>query len=267
MTTVVRSRPSRLLAALLGLLAAAALALGAAAGPAAAHEGDAVVVIESIHPAGQSIHYIVRVTWENDGHPAADATVTATAVAPDGTQLTPVALAPADADGRYAGAIEYPAPGAWTVRVTSIDPTGTVEQPQEVTATVPTAGPDVTTGSGDAGGFAPEEDGTGASDPAGSDDGQQAATDTGDDGRMPVAVIAVAAAVVVIGAVTALGIVRRVRANPPAGSGTGASGTGANGAGSRGGTAGAGEASAGAAAGDPPGGDEPAASGTDPGRG
>ena len=231
MTTVVRSRPPRLLAALLGLAAAAALALGAAAGPAAAHEGDAVVVIESVHPAGQSIHYIVRVTWENDGHPAADATVTATAVAPDGSQLTPVALAPADTDGRYAGAIEYPAPGTWTVRVTSIDPTGTVEQPQEVTATVPTAGPDVTTGSGDAGGFAPEEDGTGASDAAapGSDDGQQAAADTGDDDGMPVAVIAVAAAVVVLGAATALGIVRRVRANPPAGTGAG-DGSGANGA-------------------------------------
>ena len=76
----------------------------------------------------------MRVTWANDGHPAADATVTATAVAPDGTQLTPVAAGPADDDGRYAGAVEYPAPGTWTVRITSIDPTGTIEQAEEVTA-------------------------------------------------------------------------------------------------------------------------------------
>ena len=211
MTTVARPRSLRL-AALAGLTAAALLALGAVARPAAAHDGDAVLVVEAVHPAGQSIHYIVRVTWESDGHPAADATVTATGVAPDGSQLTPVALAPADQDGRYAGAIEYPAPGAWTVRITSIDPTGTVEQAQEVTATPATQAPDVTTGTGDAEGFAPEEDGTGAS--AG---GEQAADDAGDDSGMPVAVIVVAGLVVILGAVTAVGIIRRTRANPPVG--------------------------------------------------
>ena len=149
------------------------------------------MTVEAVHPAGQSIHYIVRVTWENDGHPAADATVTATAVAPDGTQLTPVPLAPADDDGRYAGPVEYPAPGAWTVRITSIEPTGTIEQPQEVAATDdrPQA-----TGRHDrrvprTGGFAPADDGTGASaDESGdsADDAAQApaADDTsgGDDG-------------------------------------------------------------------------------------
>lgn len=212
MTTVVRPRSLRLLAALLGLVTAALLALGVAPRPAAAHDGDAVLVVEAVHPAGQSIHYIVRVTWQNDGHPAADATVTATGIAPDGTQLTPVALAPADQDGRYAGAIEYPAPGAWTVRITSIDPTGTVEQAQEVTATPTTQAPGVTTGTGDAEGFAPEEDGTGAS--AG---GEQAADDSGDDSGMPVAVTVVAGLVVILGAVTAVGIIRRTRANPPGG--------------------------------------------------
>lgn len=223
MTTVVRPHPLRLLAPLLGVAVAAVLALGPAARPAGAHEGDAVVVVEAVHPAGQSIHYIVRVTWENDGHPAVDATVTATAIAPDGSQLTPVALAPADQDGRYAGAIEYPAPGTWTVRITSIDPTGTVEQAQEVTATATTAAPDVTTGTGDDSGFAPEDDGTGASADAGATDGEQAADDAGDDNGMPVAVIVVAALVVVLGAFTAVGIIRRTRANPPAGSGPGGS--------------------------------------------
>jgi hypothetical protein len=218
-----RSRPLRPLAALLGLLGAAVLALGLVAGPAGAHDGDAVLTVEAVHPAGQSIHYIVRVTWANDGHPAADATVTATAVAADGTQLTPVPLAPADNDGRYTGAVEYPAPGAWTVRITSIEPTGTIEQPQEVTAAAATQAPDITTGEATDGGFAPADDGTGASaDESGdsADDAAQApaADDTsdGDDG-FPVLLVVAAAAVVLVGAVTAVNIIRRTRANPPAG--------------------------------------------------
>jgi hypothetical protein len=219
MTPFARSRPLRPLAALLGLLGAAVLALGLIAGPAGAHEGDAVLTVE-VHPAGQSIHYIVRVTWANDGHPATGATVTATAIGPDGTQLTPVPLAPADDDGRYAGAVEYPAPGPWTVRITSIDPTGTIEQPQEVTATAPTQAPDVTTGEASEGGFAPADDGTGASadesgDSAG--DAAQAPADGGDDGGSSALVVVAAAAVAFIGAVTAVNIIRRTRANPPAG--------------------------------------------------
>jgi hypothetical protein len=221
MTTSARFRPLRPLAALIGLLGAAALVLGPVAPPVGAHEGDAVLTVE-VHPAGQSIHYIVRVTWANDGHPATDATVTATAVAPDGTPLTPVPLAPADADGRYAGAVEYPAPGAWTVRITSINPTGTIEQPQEVIATATTA-PNVTTGDATDGGFAPADDGTGASaDESGdsADDAAQApaADDTsGDDDGFPVLLVVAAAAVVLVGAVTAVNIIRRTRANPPAG--------------------------------------------------
>jgi hypothetical protein len=226
MTTSTRSRSLRPLVALLGLLGAVVLALGPVAAPAGAHDGDAVFTVE-VHPAGQSIHYIVRVTWANDGHPATGATVTATAIAPDGTQLTPVPLAPADSDGRYAGAVEYPSPGPWTVRITSIDPTGTIEQPQEVTATA-TQAPDVTTGDATDGGFAPADDGTGASaDESGgnADDAAQAPAgeDTssgGDDSGFPVLLIVAAAAVALIGAVTAVNIIRRTRANPPGGSPT-----------------------------------------------
>jgi hypothetical protein len=145
-------------------------------------------------------------------------------VAADGTQLTPVPLAPADNDGRYAGAVEYPAPGAWTVRITSIDPTGTIEQPQEVAAAAATQAPDVTTGEATDGGFAPADDGTGASaDESGDspDDAAQApaADDTsdGDDNGFPVLLVVAAAAVALIGAVTAVNIIRRTRANPPAG--------------------------------------------------
>jgi hypothetical protein len=222
MTAAARPRPRRLFAlfaALAGLAAAALLVLGPAARPAGAHEGDAVLVVEGVHPAGRSIHYIVRVTWADDGHPAEAATVTATGITPDGTQLTPVALAPADEDGRYSGAVEYPAPGAWTVRITSIDPTGTIEQPQEVTATATTASPEGTAGSEDTSGFAPADDGTGGSAEGGVDGDEQAAGDDGDgdDSGMPLVLIVVAALVVVGGAVTALRLILRTRAHPPAG--------------------------------------------------
>ena len=219
MTTTRRSTPARRLAAL--AIAALALVLGLGAGPAApagAHDGDAVITVEAAHPAGTGVHYIVRVTWADDGHAAADATVTATAVGTDGSQLTPVTLAPADSDGRYAGVVEYPAPGSWTVRITSIDPTGTVEQAQEVTpppTTEPEAGgSDVTTGDAedDDNGFAPADDGTGASD-------GEAAASTSDSDGMPVYLVLAAAAVVIIGAVTAVNIIRRNRTDRPGGDG------------------------------------------------
>ncbi|HEX5365900.1 MAG TPA: FixH family protein [Acidimicrobiales bacterium] len=214
MTAPLPSRPRRPLAALLALLAVAVVLTGLGiARPAAAHGGDAVVTVEQAHASGQSIHYVVRVTWEDDGHPATDATVTATAVDADGRQVTPVALAPADADGRYAGTLEYPAAGPWTLRITSVEPTGALEQRQEVTVPSTTASPDVTTGDEGADGFAPADDGTGASAVRG--DGA-AATD-GDDGDSSVAVIAVAAVVAVLGAVTAVALVRRVRARAPGG--------------------------------------------------
>jgi len=115
----------------------AALGLGAAP-PAAAHEGEAVIAVETVEPTDLSVRYVVRVTWSNDGHPATDAVVTATAVAPDGTQTTPVTMTPIDADGRYEGTVEHPAPGAWTVRFTVVEPPGTLDHPVELAAPAPT---------------------------------------------------------------------------------------------------------------------------------
>lgn len=206
MTTAVRPSPVRLLVA----LAAALLAVGAWASPAAAHDGEAVVAVEQVHPEGLSVHYVVLVTWADDGHPATDATVTATAVSPDGTQLTPVTLSAVDAEGRYSGVVEFPSPGAWTLRVTSIEPTGAAEQAQDVAAVAPTPPPDEGgEATGEAGGdFAPADD-----------DAEDAAAGTGDsDDGMPVYLIVAALAVVVIGAATAVNIIRRNR--PGAGGGS-----------------------------------------------
>jgi hypothetical protein len=185
-------------------LAAVAAAVGLLlASPAGAQEGGGVITMEGAHPAGTSVHFIVRVTWGNDGDPATEATVTATAVDSDGNQLTPVTLAPIDEDGRYANVIDFTGPGSWTVRLTSVNPAGTTEITQEVGAT---AGADAGAG-GEDGAFAPADDGTGAS-------GQ--ASDGDDDGGMPVWLVVAAAVVAVGGGFLSLRTVRRYRAEAAA---------------------------------------------------
>jgi hypothetical protein len=242
MTTTRQPIPVRRFAVRVLAVAAVALVLVFGAGgavPAGAHDGDAIIAVEAAHPAGTGVHYIVRVTWQNDGHPAADATVTASAVGSDGTQLTPVTLAAADSDGRYAGVVDFPAPGSWTVRITSIDPTGTLEQAQEVAPPPTTApaegGSEVTTGQGEAddgNGFAPADDGTGASDEQAQtadseSDGDGDGASDDDSGGMPIYLAVAAAAVVLIGAVTAVNIIRRNRPDLSGGEGTGGADTGA----------------------------------------
>jgi hypothetical protein len=175
-------------------LAAAGLLLGP---PAGAQQGEGMINLEAAHPAGTSVHFIVRVTWEDDGHPANDSVVTATARAGDGTELTPVTLAPIDDEGRYANAIDFGSPGTWMVRFTSVDPTAAAE----VTATV--EAPAATGGDGGEGGFAPADDDTGAS-------AAPSSSDAGDSG-MPIWLVVAAAVVVFGGAYMGLRTVRRYR--------------------------------------------------------
>jgi len=222
------TRAARVARPLAAMVAAAALTLAAAlagAAPATAHEGGGTFTVEQSHattgPEGASAyHYIVRLTWDNDGHAAEGSTVTATAIDAAGTAQTPVTLAPdAAGDGRYSGAVPFPTPGAWTVRFTSIEPTGSLDQAQEVAppATTTTAPPstaaddtgeDASATTGDTtGAFAPADDGTG-------DSAQPAAStaDGDDDGdSIPVLLIVGAAVVALGGVVTALLAVRRYR--------------------------------------------------------
>jgi hypothetical protein len=193
-------------------VAAGALTLGVAgAAPAGAHSGDGTIVVEQVHPAGTSIHYIVLVTSDNDGRPAGDATVTATPVAADGTAQTPFTLAPSGADdGRYSGAVEFPEPGDWTVRFTSNEPTGTVDEAQTVTPSAtstpgsPDGGAGDTSADAAAGGFAAADDGTGAS-------GGDESAEAGDGDSIPVLLIVGAVIVALGGVVTALLAIRRNR--------------------------------------------------------
>lgn len=116
------------------------------ASPAAAHEGEGILTVESQVPAGDlAVGYVVRVTWADDGHPALGSTVTATPIAPDGTPQTPVTLEPADEDGRYAATVTYPTPGDWTVRFTSVTPTGSIEVSEAVRSQTTTTTAPVTT--------------------------------------------------------------------------------------------------------------------------
>ena len=107
--------------------------LGAAS--AAAHEGEGVLTVEVQEPIPSGARLVVGLVWANDGHPAVDATVTATPVAPDGAPGTPVVLTEVDGGaGRYQGEVPLPAPGTWTVRVTAVSPAATVELSQVVAA-------------------------------------------------------------------------------------------------------------------------------------
>ena len=110
-----------------------------------AHEGYGVIDVEGRHPAEDgSIHYVVRVTWSEDGHPAEGSTVTATVLDPFGNAQPPVTLDPVDLDGRYAGLVTFPYQGMWTVRFTSSLPAGSIDAIEQFPISVPVTLPDIT---------------------------------------------------------------------------------------------------------------------------
>jgi hypothetical protein len=200
---------------LAALVTAGALLAAGPAGPAGAQEDSGEIELEAVHPAGQSLHFIVRVT--DNGDPANDATVTAAAVSLSGESLAPVELPREDDDGTYSGPVEFPSAGLWTVRFTSTNPDATLEQPQEVDvspSTVPGSDDQVTVGTEADGGFAPEDDGTGGS--AEADAGEE------EDEGIPLWLIVLAAVVVLGGAIAAL--VVRLR-GPASGGGEGEGGS------------------------------------------
>jgi hypothetical protein len=138
-----RSRGSRLhhaLGKVLALSLAVAVACAAAilvAPAVAAHDGAAIITLEAANPAGDgSVVYVVRAVWDNDGHPAVDATVTAVAEAPDGTRVGPVTMEPLGDEGVYQAVVDFPSTGDWTVRFTVVEPPGTLEITESVAADV-----------------------------------------------------------------------------------------------------------------------------------
>jgi len=194
--------PSRRAAAALVIACAALLALDSPT--AYAHQGEGIIELQAQEPADAStVSYVVRLTWANDGHPAFDATVTATPIDPSGAPGTPVPMQFEGDDGRYSGTITYPSSGTWTVRFTSVSPSSTMEIVEEVAAPAPSATTSSTPSS------------TTTTAPADVDDvqPQRAAVDTAEDGGGgPWLLLAAALTVVAVVAVIALRT-RRSRAS------------------------------------------------------
>jgi hypothetical protein len=101
----------------------------------------------------------VALSYTDDGHPAVDAEVTATATGPDGAITGPVRLAPIGLGG-YRGELPTPATGTWTVRAESADPVASAEATVEIAEsgapdppdpddTTPADGPGRVAGAGD----------------------------------------------------------------------------------------------------------------------
>ncbi len=118
----------------------AALCVGLASGPAAAHSDDGALRIVSETPAGPlAVTYEVELIFANDGDPANGATVTATAVGADGAALGPHTFQPTGDPGRYTATITFPAPGPWQLSITATDPDATLDAATTISAapTVP----------------------------------------------------------------------------------------------------------------------------------
>jgi hypothetical protein len=117
--------PSLLLSALVAL----ATLLGAS--PAGAHSATGNLSLDVVARAGSTVEVQVALSYTDDGHPAEDAEVTATATGPDGATTGPVTLVPIGLGG-YRGDLPTPASGTWTVRAESADPVASAEATVEI---------------------------------------------------------------------------------------------------------------------------------------
>jgi hypothetical protein len=137
--TAERARHPRSILSLAGLVLATFL--GLTASTAGAQGEEAVITVDQAHPASGATHYYVTVIAAG-GEPVDGASVTATPIAPDGTQGEAVTL-DADGGGVYQGLVPMPSPGSWTIRFTSTNPSATIDHTEVVEgeAPAPTAPP------------------------------------------------------------------------------------------------------------------------------
>lgn len=131
------------------LSAVVALVTIVGAGTAGAHGGEGELTVTKVEQTGPTTVAVeVGIVYENDGHLAEDASVSATLTGPDGASVGPVELArTGDTTSLYAASIEVPGPGDWKVAVTSTEPEGSAEGTVAVVAdadTSTTAAPSTT---------------------------------------------------------------------------------------------------------------------------
>lgn len=112
------------------------LLLGAAAAGAHQDEGVIKVLAVALDDTGHG-DYEVTLHYGSDGRPAIDATVTVAGDGPDGMVLSPVTLGPADTPGTYRGRVEFPAAGAWTVRISSVEPAAQLDRAEVIESSGP----------------------------------------------------------------------------------------------------------------------------------
>lgn len=170
------TRGARLVLSTVGLAALAMLALAA---PAAAHGGAGLIEVGDPEATGElQIEFPVRITYENDGHPADEVEgLTVSGKGPDGAELAATdAFVPGDAPGVFRATVTLPVEGQWELTVDSTEPAATA------TITADVAGATVVEPESPAAGDAPDaggEDDAGAGDTA--DDPADAEDGSGDD--------------------------------------------------------------------------------------
>jgi hypothetical protein len=117
--------------AVLGLLTLAVFTPGAAL----AHDEVGLLAGEyaAEPPDSPEGTFRVRLTYQNDGHPAEGATVTMTASDGTGGVVGPLPMHAVDV-GEYEAAVAFPHAGTWTVSVVAEAPAATLEQPLTIAA-------------------------------------------------------------------------------------------------------------------------------------
>jgi hypothetical protein len=118
------------------VVALAVLALGA--DPAVAHGGAGVIEIDVPEERGDmAVGLRIRLTYEDDEHPAAEdevGEITVEGTGPDGETFGPEAAFDAtEVPGVYAAELTFPAPGTWELTVSSDEPAATATTTIEVT--------------------------------------------------------------------------------------------------------------------------------------
>jgi hypothetical protein len=212
--------PCRVLPAVAVVVAGLLVAVVVA--PASAHGGAGELTVVGVEPTGPGqLGLTVDVAYVNDGHPAEVRSLVIEGTGPGGAGLAPSEpFRPTDQVGRYAAVVDVPAPGSWTVVLSSTFPPARVELVVEVPDAGPAeddepAAPDDGHGGdpSDAASDAASDLGEGLVEPvavgAGSDGGGAGAPGPAGDGGSPVAWLV--AAVAAVAAVVGVGVLRRRR--------------------------------------------------------
>jgi hypothetical protein len=94
---------------------------------AAAHGDIGVIELVSTEPVDDdSVHYVVELTYENDGEHVSSADVTVTT---DGADAQPMT---AEGDGLYSATVDFPSPGDYAILFATDEPTAELAVEQSV---------------------------------------------------------------------------------------------------------------------------------------